>query len=93
MTLDSFDPMAWRKGVRIKAKRAPASISTAKEALEAFRRFCRYDEMASYARTQGGRSAGTYTSRNHYARAEEYAEVAQAWRDLTEGWLKKQAGE
>jgi hypothetical protein len=79
--------------VSVRAKRAPNQIATDREAYDALRCMIRYQDMAAYALAQAHRyTGGTETSRKHHRRHEEYAEIADQWHRVLNGYLAMKAG-
>ena len=79
--------------VRVRARKAPATIHTAKEALEAFKRLNTYRDAAREAHIKANwYTPGTYSFHLHLERESAYDDVADGWENALGYWLRVQAG-
>lgn len=93
LTESIMAPSGGIEQVSVRAKRAPNQIATDREAYDALRRYVQYQDMAAYALAQAHRyTGGTYTANKHHRRREEYAEIADQWHRVLNGYLAMKAG-
>ena len=74
----------------VRAKDAPESLRSAKEALEAFDRVREYRRLELNAHTTCLQRSGSATGRLAAERSEKYDAIADAWEAVLEAWIKAQ---
>ena len=83
---------AYSGDIKFRTKRAPTVIHSPLEALEAFERIKRYDEMTAHARDQSSRYTDrTATAQRNALRAQHYRDIADSWRNAPHAWLQLRA--